>query len=131
MRIGVCDDSATDRRMIKGWIVSNVPGIKKNDVIEFQNGWMLLDYLAHNFLDILCLDYMMQEINGIDTLRAIRADAGDVLVMLISNYLEYAHYCVEFNIFRYLLKPTFPGQAPDAFRKAIIASQQNEKILIG
>jgi len=99
--------------MIKGWIVSNVPGIKKNDVIEFQNGWMLLDYLAHNFLDILCLDYMMKEISGIDTLRAIRAEAGDVLVMLVSNYIEYAHCCVEFSIFRCLLKPAFLVQAPD------------------
>lgn len=87
--------------------------IKKLDDVEtmtFQNAQQALDWCLGNPYDLLILDYMMPEINGLDFLGLLQAEAAGqphppVLMVTSSQDIDIRHRALENGASDFLIKP--------------------------
>jgi len=127
MKIAICDDSLNDRSIIKHWFIKNRHDIKTDDIKEFSCGEELLKYVNVNHLDIIYLDCQMKGIDGITTTQKIRGLSNNVIIILVSNYMDYAVLGYELDVFRYVLKCDFKEKASDVFDNASLRVGKAEK----
>jgi DNA-binding response OmpR family regulator len=103
-RILVVDDERLNRMLLRRALVT-----KGHAVIEAANGREALDLLASETVDVVLLDIVMPELDGYDTLAAIKADVRlhDLPVIVISGVDETASVvrCIEMGAADYLPKP--------------------------
>lgn len=69
--------------------------------------------------DIALLDIDMGEINGIDLARKLRAENGNIVIIFITNFIQYAPEGFEVQAFRYLLKADLSIKLPSYFNSAV------------
>jgi len=81
----VVDDSATARMLIKRCI--EIAGWVDADIIEAANGQEGLDLLAVEEVDVLITDLNMPVMDGIELLKAVRADEQlfDLPVIVVTS----------------------------------------------
>ena len=78
--------------------------------------------------DILFLDIDMGEVNGVDLARKMRRTRPDVMLIFVTNFLEFAPEGYEVNAFRYLAKAELEHRLPQYFSDALALchAQQSE-----
>jgi two-component system chemotaxis response regulator CheY len=116
MRALVVDDSRAVR-MIIGQILREI-GM---EVFEAANGIEALEQLKRNpDLDLLLVDWNMPQMNGIDLVRAIRADrafdAARILMVTSESQGEQVMQALQAGANEYLMKP---------FNKDILVAKLN------
>lgn len=101
-RIAICDDELTHIEIIR----SSLPDLE-TDV--YTNPVMLLE-AVRNFkeYDVLFLDIMMPDMDGISLAREIREINEDVIIVFITSKIEFMQTGYEVKAFRYLLKEQLP-----------------------
>ncbi|UBH08154.1 response regulator transcription factor [Macrococcus armenti] len=63
-----------------------------NVIADYNNGRELLDYLDHNKLpDLIIMDLVMPELNGIEATKRIKAKYPDVKVLVLSSFIDEEH----------------------------------------
>jgi len=102
MRIAICDDLKEERQKI---IESLNSVIKDFSADEFENGHELLKSHASNPYDLIMLDILMPELNGIDTAMALRQSDSKTPIIFISTSEEFGVQSYRVLAFDYLLKP--------------------------
>lgn len=127
MKIAICDDNPKDRAVIKQWFSANKPEVINDNIVEFSNGEDLLTHLGDNPIDIVFLDCQMDGMDGIATTEQMRGSTGDVIVILVSNFMEYAVYGYELDVFRYVLKHDFSEKAPRIVDEALLRLGRSNK----
>lgn len=75
------------------------------------------DYAAN--YDILFLDVVMPEMDGMATAERIRKLDEDVCIIFVTNYAQYAIHGYEVQAFSYILKPFLYGNLVLTMNKAI------------
>lgn len=102
MKIAICDDEDLFVRKLYQYLWQQ-PGCT---VENFLTSAALLEkYAAGERYDVLFLDVVMPDLNGIDLAKKIRALDQNVILVFLTCYLEYAPLGYEVKAFRYLLKP--------------------------
>lgn len=101
----VVDDSRAMRGILRRMLVE--AGL---DVIEAANGREALDRLhAGERCDVALVDWNMPEMNGIDFIRAVRADAAysDIRLMMVTTETEMHQVtrALEAGADEYVMKP--------------------------
>lgn len=90
LRVLVVDDNANIRRLI-GTILQ---GVNVKSVREAANGHTALEILRSFPVDLVLLDYVMEDMNGPAVMRAIRGeidrDGRRVPVIVVTGYSEVA-----------------------------------------
>jgi two-component system response regulator MprA len=82
LRILVVDDSAPMRLIIGNYLSANLPGAA---VHEAAGGAEALALVAAQRPDAVVLDLDMPGLDGLEVLRNLRADGGDVPVVVFSS----------------------------------------------
>ena len=81
-------------------------------VTEAENGLKALELLAHESFDVMLLDVIMPEINGVEVLRRLQSSAclQDLPVIMLSamDEVQQAVQCIELGAQDYLTKPFNP-----------------------
>jgi two-component system response regulator DctR len=74
---------------------------------QAPNGKTALKILRERRVDLLILDIFMPELNGIETLKAIRArgDGVDVIVISAAQEIETVNQVIRAGAFDYIVKP--------------------------
>ena len=105
IRIAICDDSAEYLSHISQLISANVADAV---CLEYTNGYDLVT--AHNAspFDIILLDIVMPNINGIETAGEIRKNDKNVKIVFLTSSAEYAVQSYSVKADGYLLKPVEP-----------------------
>lgn len=75
--------------------------------------------MEYDYYDIFLLDIRIGRYNGIELLRDIQRQYVDPVCILITNYLEYAPECYQYNLVRYILKTEFDEKFSEAFDAAV------------
>jgi two-component system chemotaxis response regulator CheY len=101
----VADDDAGTRLLLRRVLEQDM----SCTVIEVTNGADALDRLNKNAIDFAVLDLQMPVMNGIETLRAIRASAAfsqlPVMVLTSETTEAVVRHVVALGITDYLAKP--------------------------
>ena len=117
VKILVVDDQEMNRRVFKSLLKSSGA-----EIDEAESGQMCLDMTAEKEYDMVFLDHMMPEMDGMETLRHLKED-GTVLgtptyVSLTANAVSGAEEKYrEAGFDDYLTKPILPDRLEDIIRK--------------
>ena len=121
LRIGICDDLADARLMLRA-LLERILESQKVPVqfFEFSAGETLLGWYDHHVgeLDILFLDMELHELDGMETARRLRqADSGLQLVF-VTGYADYVFDGYSVGALGYLLKPPKQEQLEAVLERA-------------
>ncbi len=103
-------------------------------VLTANNGLSTLEILRDHYVDLVLLDIMMPELDGIETLQKIRDDENlrDISVMMLtaSAEMENIKKTAALGITDYIRKPFMPAELVERVSKKLNELNALEKVLI-
>lgn len=120
--VAICDDEKKSRDIIIKYLerYTKETGEEFKTTI-FNNGEELVTNYPYD-VQIILMDIYMDELNGIDAIRKIRAFDKEACVIFITTMSQYAIECYKVRAFGFLPKPVsyieFKEELRDAIRKA-------------
>lgn len=132
LQIAVCDDEAADRVQIAGLAEE----IMKEEALacsvsSYKNGSDLLAAIQNGkIFDILLLDVVMSELNGIELASVLRKMGDRTAVIFVSSNQEMALRGYEVSAVRYLAKPVQAGRLREALLYCYRTFYERKEILL-
>ncbi len=118
LSIAVCDDQIIECCSMAGKIRDILQEMKIPCMIrQFQSGGELLR--AMESFDIVFLDIIMQEMDGMKTAQIFRKKASDKILIFVSSSREYVFEAYDVEAFQYLLKPVDDRKLKKVLQKAV------------
>jgi len=104
LRIALVDDDRKDLEKLSSYVEDYMEqsGLEA-ELSHFQSGRALLDAAAS--FDIILLDIQMEGLNGIETARKIREQDEEVILIFITNMIQYALDGYAVAAMDFVLKP--------------------------
>ncbi len=105
MRIAICDDNPLDIEKIRSYVTEYFAEkkLKIENIALFENGEALLS--DPETKDIVFLDMEMPGLDGVCVGKALKRKDKDIIIFVVTSYLEYLDEAMRFRVFRYLSKP--------------------------
>ncbi|MCI5587381.1 MAG: LytTR family DNA-binding domain-containing protein [Lachnospiraceae bacterium] len=128
IKVAICEDSDIDRDML-----GEIVGLLMNDrgidyqVDLYRNGENLVSCYKNKPYDLIFLDIMMNEIDGIETGKLIRGMDGSVEIVYCTSSSDFAIAAYEVHAMGYLVKPYEPGRIGAVIDYFIQKHPQEEK----
>ena len=129
LSIAVCDDEVVEccnmARKIKDILEEmKIPCI----VRQFWSGEKLLQALEG--FDIVFLDIIMRDLDGMKTAQIFRKKAFDKILIFVSSSREYVFEAYDVEAFQYLLKPVDEGKLKGVLQKAVLKTESRSQEFI-
>lgn len=123
IKLGICDNNEEYINKIK--IILNAWSLSQGEVIkifEFKSARELLNrYLKLNeVFDVILLESKIKDENGIKAAKKIRRIDSGVIIIFISNYLEYIFDSFKVRAFRYILKNNMEKEIKSAMNDVLM-----------
>lgn len=105
MRILICDDDELIVEQLQKFIKCffKQEHIACPDIAVFYNGEALLEDTGEK--DILFLDVEMPGMNGIYVGNELKKANNNIIIFIVTSFIEYLDEAMRFHVFRYLSKP--------------------------
>ena len=104
LRIAICDDSQLWLQKIETLTRAYLQKVNVEHRLDlYQSGEKLLKNIATPY-DIALLDVDLQSTNGIEVASQLRVTNPQIVLLFISEYVEYAPFGYAVDAIRYLLK---------------------------
>ncbi|MDE5907170.1 MAG: LytTR family DNA-binding domain-containing protein [Lachnospiraceae bacterium] len=119
LSIAVCDDEVIERCNMERKVKEILDDMKVSYIIrQFGSGQELL--LAVENFDIVFLDIIMCELDGMKTAQIFRKRAFDKILIFVSSSREYVFDAYDVEAFYYLLKPVDDRKLRRVLEKAVL-----------
>mgnify|MGYP002509812972 FL=1 len=107
MKIGICDDDISFLKIMTKYIKQyEKENYKDFRIVQFTSGDRFIEYIKKDSeIDILFLDVLLYQKNGIDIAKEIRKTNHKVKIVFISACDKFAVKGYEVNAKGYMLKP--------------------------
>ena len=129
LSIAVCDDEVIECCNMAKRIKEIMEEMKMPCIIrQFQSGGELLQALES--FDIVFLDIIMQDLDGMKTAQIFREKASDKILIFVSSSREYVFEAYDVEAFQYLLKPVDDRKLKNVLQKAIVKTQSRSQEFI-
>ena len=129
LSIAVCDDEVIECCNMAKRIKEIMEEMKIPCIIrQFRSGGELLQALES--FDIVFLDIIMQDLDGMKTAQIFREKASDKILIFVSSSREYVFEAYDVEAFQYLLKPVDDRRLKNVLQKAVIKTQIRSKEFI-
>lgn len=123
LSIAVCDDELLFCARLSEKIRCMMEQLGRTCVIrQFQSGTELLETIEQ--FDIIFLDILMADLNGMDTAKRIRERAYDKLLVFISSSPDYVWDSYEVEAFWYLVKPVSEKKLEQVLHRAVVKAEE-------
>lgn len=105
MRILICDDDNLITEQLYNYLCEFFDRykLKSPEIVTYSNGDALLTDSEEK--DIVFLDIEMPGVNGIFTGNELKKENPEVIIFIITSFMEYLDEAMRFHVFRYLSKP--------------------------
>ena len=105
MRILICDDDTLIISQLNKFILEYFErnSLKVPAIAHFSSGEELLADTEEK--DILFLDVEMPGLNGIYVGNELKQTHPNLIIIIVTSYIEYLDEAMRFHVFRYLSKP--------------------------
>ena len=129
LQIAICDDEPAFCRQVAEYSERLSESLEIPVSISIYTSPMEL--LSRDSLpDVLFLDIQMGEYNGIEIAREIRKRSSDLVLIFMTNYIQYAIEGYTVQAYRYLLKPITYTQFCDEVRDVFALRRKREPVPI-
>lgn len=129
LSIAVCDDEVIECCNMAKRIKEIMEEMKIPCIIcQFRSGGELLQALES--FDIVFLDIIMKDLDGMKTAQIFREKASDKILIFIFSSREYVFEAYDVEAFQYLLKPVDDRKLKSVLHKAVIKTQIRSKEFI-
>lgn len=106
VKVAICEDSMLDREMLHKIVVFLMTDRGLDFKVDmYEDGESLCEGYANHPYDLIFLDVMMGEINGVETGRRIRELDNMVEIVYCTSSKDFAIAAYEVHAMGYLLKP--------------------------
>lgn len=124
-KVFICDDEPSIQRLLKHWVADQWDYF----VEIFENGNDLLKNLSKE-PDLILLDIMLPDINGIDVLKKIKSFDQNLPVIMLSaqGSIEVAIESIRLGAFDYFPKPIDSNRLEPAIKNAITTYDLHKRI---
>lgn len=131
MRIGICDDEAAQRELLKKYMQEWAAARRVSlDIVLFVSGESLLfQWEDDQVFDLLALDIEMGNVSGIELAQRLRKNGEDVPILFITGYEQYIAQGYEVSALHYLLKPVQKEKLFSVLDRLIRAKKTETKLL--
>ena len=117
MNVLVCDD---ERQIVDSIIETLEKKTEETQVSSRFYGFSQPNQIDLSLpYDIALLDIDMGETNGIELARKLRAENENIVIIFITNFIQYAPEGFEVQAFRYLLKADLSAKLDSYFDSAV------------
>lgn len=98
-------------------------------VAVVSNGQEAIDFEEENQVDLIIMDINMPIKNGIDASKIICKRNKDIIIIILTAYLEfeYARQALNIGVFKYLSKPIAEDDFVSSINEAIIKCQKQAR----
>ena len=122
LSIAVCDDEIIACSNIAAKIKNILEQMKTSCLIrQFNSGQELLQ--APEKFDMIFLDIIMRDPDGMATAQLLRAKSPDTILIFISSSRDYVFEAYDVEAFQYLLKPIDVGKLQRVLQKAVCKTE--------
>ena len=129
LSIAVCDDEVIECCNMAKRIKDILEDMKIPCIIcQFQSGGELLQALES--FDIVFLDIIMQDLDGMKTAQIFREKASDKILIFVSSSREYVFDAYDVEAFQYLLKPVDNRKLKRVLQKAVLKTEKRSQEFI-
>lgn len=129
LSIAVCDDEIIECCNMEKRIKKMIEEMKIPCIIrQFRSGGELLQALES--FDIVFLDIMMPEMDGMKTAQLFRKKASDKILIFVSSSREYVFEAYDVEAFQYLLKPVEDRKLKNVLQKAVLKTERRSQEFI-
>ncbi len=129
LSIAVCDDEVIECCNMARKIKDILEEMKMPCIIrQFRSGGELLQALES--FDIVFLDIIMQDLNGMKTAQIFREKASDKILIFVSSSREYVFEAYDVEAFHYLLKPVDDRKLKSVLQKAVLKTESRSQEFI-
>lgn len=106
LKIGICDDSATDIKIIRSHVGKALFDFEDITIVEYVSGNQVVNAIKEEIFDceLLLLDIGMKPIDGIQVADFIRKNKVDVDIIFVTKTPEYVYEGYIYKAFSYVLK---------------------------
>lgn len=121
LRIGICDDLADARLVLRSGLERVLDAQKTpGQFFEFSSGERLLAWYERHAgeLDLLFLDMELQELDGMETARRLRAADEGLQLVFVTGHADYVFDGYSVGALGYLLKPPRAQQLEEVLGRA-------------
>ena len=129
LSIAVCDDEIIECCNMEKRIKKIIEEMKIPCIIrQFRSGGELLQALES--FDIVFLDIMMPEMDGMKTAQLFRKKVSDKILIFVSSSREYVFEAYDVVAFQYLLKPVEDRKLKSVLQKAVLKTERRSQEFI-
>lgn len=129
LSIAVCDDEVIECCSMARKIKDILEEMKIPCIIrQFRSGGELLKALES--FDIVFLDIIMQDLDGMKTAQIFREKAYDKILIFVSSSREYVFEAYDVEAFQYLLKPVEDRKLKSVLQKAVLKAESRSQEFI-
>ncbi len=116
IRVLVADDHAIVRKGIRA-LLATEPGIEV--VGEAENGQQAIEEAAHLHPDVILMDLVMPEVDGIEAIRRITAEQSRVRILVLTSFAvdDKVFPAIKAGALGYLLKDSSPEELVEAIHR--------------
>ena len=123
LSIAVCDDEIIECCNMARKIKDILEEMGRPCIVrQFQSGGELLQALES--FDIVFLDIIMQDLDGMKTAQIFREKASDKILIFVSSSREYVFEAYDVEAFQYLLKPVDDRKLKRVLQKAVLKTER-------
>ncbi len=129
LSIAICDDEVIECCSMAGKIKEILEEMKIQCIIrQFRSGRELLQALES--FDIVFLDIIMSDLDGMKTAQLFRERAFDKILIFMSSSREFVFDAYDVEAFQYLLKPVDDKKLKNVLQKAILKTESRSQEFI-
>jgi len=125
----ICDDEQVQRDYVRSLVAkwAQEQGLVLN-VSEYPSAEsFLFAYEENKAVDILILDIQMEEMDGVELAKRVRAGNKEVQIIFVTGYMEYISDGYEVEALHYLLKPVSEEKLTSILNRAVEKLAYNER----
>ncbi|GAF40975.1 response regulator protein [Agrilactobacillus composti DSM 18527 = JCM 14202] len=126
MKIAIVEDDLSQRtklrQLIENFATTNDLSIT---ISEFEDGLTIVDQF-HNDFDVIYFDIQMPLLDGMSAAKKIRQQDPNVLIVFLTNYVQFAIEGYAVNASDFLLKPLTGFSFQAHFKKLVQQLQQQQ-----
>ena len=107
INIAIVDDTLSDVLRLENLIYNYfiVSEYKLNEIASYNSGEEILKNFEAKKFQIIFMDIIMGNLNGVETARQLRSEDTELLIVFITTSREYAFEAFPVHPFDYILKP--------------------------